>query len=239
MRGACTAAMLLASIACSQSERNSAAKPAPLPATPAVGTLGPSRSADSVSKDPWVALADSALRAYLPHLTWGASAGLTPGVRDCNAYQGDNPLQFGAAVRGRIIGHDSVKVDSTPDMGGPPLKFTTFRVEMLTAAHLIPAWAANLPPGEVKIPPEGLRDSDPAVVSIAPRLDTLDLMWTDIGGSGDRWALCSVIHEHDPYTIYWGLTRDSAASYAVKWEPAGGSWARVTQLADSLKRAAR
>ena len=183
--------------------------------------------------DAWLAEADSVLRVALAGSLYLAPKGAVSGVRECAGDEGsDNPPSLVAAARARIVGHDSLSSGSAGEYGDPDarMRTTTFRVEVLSAARMTPAWMLELPP-------DSTAPGDAAyAITASPGLDTFDIALADVGASQPRWAICAPVRGgSERGARFWAFTHaDDDWVTPVRWTPASASWSRVRALADSL-----
>jgi hypothetical protein len=204
------------------------------PPASSVAALTPARAEDVA----WFAEADSALRRQLERELYLSAGGFAPGFRDCgDAGASENPTSLVAATSARIIGHDTISLGDAGDFGAveSPTKTTGFRVEVLSAARMIPAWILELPPDSAK-------HYDQAYgITATPHVDTFDIGLIDLGTVTPRWAMCDPTRVGSaPGYGYWSFAHASDDWVEpVRWSPAGATWSRVRELADSLRAAHR
>jgi hypothetical protein len=206
-----------------------------LVSAPRSAAEGQRTRADSVPArdESWFAEADSVLRLQLKRSLYRSQPGLLPGIRDCaGAEASDNPPFLVAAARMRILGHDSLSRGDAAEYGNfeAQIRWTTFTVEVTSAARMEPAWALELPPDST-VPYD-----QAYAVTATPGVDTFEIALQDVAPMSPRWAMCDPVRAaSSPQSPFWFFAH-AADDWVkpVRWMPADASWNRVRSLADSL-----
>ena len=187
------------------------------------------------AENAWFAEADSALRVHLARSLYLSTPRVDPGFRECAGDEGsDNPPSLVAAARARIVGHDSLSTETAFEYGDADArtKYTTFNVEVLSAARMIPAWILEIT-SDTGVP------ADQAYgITATPQVDTFEVTIEDLGPLTPRWAVCAPTLGHAPGYQFWAFAHAGDDWVKpIRWTPSTASWARVRALADSLASA--
>jgi hypothetical protein len=195
------------------------------PAPPAQAT--PS-APDSVSSDGWLAEATDALRRQLERASYTAEPGYVAGFRECEDDGGsDEPPTMLAVARARPLAQPPATIDPLQRRDDSVGKEAWISVEFASVAVMQPVESAG-------------RGEKAYAITVQPRLDTLSVLIQDVRERKARWAVCMPTRlAPNGQLEFWSFAHASKRwMKPVRWDPPGGSWERITQLADSVAAAA-
>ena len=182
----------------------------------------------------WFATADSVMRVHVQRMRYTAPDGYARSMRECAGEEAsDNPPFAIAAARTRVLDHDTLALYNMAEYGvsDAPMKQTSFRVEVTSAAYFIPNWIAKVPNDNTVVPFD-----EAYVAEVGPRVDTVEIVLDDLGDRDPRWGVCAPTYGGDAAGFqYWSFLRESRRWLKpIQWKPADATWERIRALADSL-----
>ena len=185
----------------------------------------------------WLVRSDSALRAIIPGLLFGADSAALNSIHHCDADGDDSPPMLMAAARIRPLGHDTVQ--RATDDTGAVVREVPWHVEVRSVAQLTPARGDR----DTTLPSPGstAANEESYAAGVAVRTDTLTLTIRGGPGAARPWQLCSVGGAvRGAPTPFWMFITDAPHwVHVARWTPANASWVRVRTLSDSVKLLAR
>ena len=203
---------------------------------PDTGATMPSpRQLSAAEAAAWLETADSVMLVHLQRSLFTSPEGHAENLFECASDAGgDNPTTGIAAARARIISRTAPTVDWAWDYQGLDTlsqRSSLYVVELISAARMIPNWIAKVPYSNDSIPGD-----EAYVFEMGPRVDTVQVHLEDIGPREPRWGVCAPVRAGAaPGLGFWTFVHaERPWPRAILWRPAGGSWDRIRQLADSL-----